>query len=284
MTTVSPTRHDPVLLTGCSSGIGRAAAKALLAAGHTVVATARKPETLTELADLGATTLKLDVTDDESMRAAVAAVESEFGRVGALVNNAGYGVYGPVEEVDLGAVRAMFETNVFGPSRLTQLVLPGMRAAGDGVIVNVGSMGGRLAFPVGGFYHASKYAVEALTDSLRNEVRQFGISVVLVEPGPIRTNFEQTINSSLATDDHPRDPASPYADLVEKVTSVNAEVYSSPKLSAGSQGVAAAVVHAVQARRPKTRYVVTPVAQALIQTRRFGGDRVWDAVVRRSFR
>ena len=203
-------RRNPVLITGCSTGIGRASADLLLKAGYTVYATARRPETLVELAAAGAQILALDVTNEESMAAAVAEVERAHGHVGTLINNAGYGEYGTVEETDLDAVRTMFETNVFGLARMTQLVLPGMRAAGTGLIVNIGSMGGRITFPVGGYYHATKYAVEGITDALRNEVRQFGIDVTLIEPGPIRTQFEDTINTSAAVGNS----QSPYADLV----------------------------------------------------------------------
>jgi len=171
------TRHDPVLISGCSSGIGAATAAALASAGHTVYATARRTETLADLEALGCHPLALDVTSESSMIAAVSAVEAEHGRVGTLINNAGYGEYGPIEETDLGRVRTMFETNVFGLARLTQLVLPAMRRSRSGRIVNIGSMGGRITFPVGGFYHATKYAVEAISDALRVEVKPFGIDV-----------------------------------------------------------------------------------------------------------
>src|SRR5688572_4408696 len=187
--------HDPVLVTGCSTGIGRAVAQALLASGHTVWATARRPETLADLAEAGAHVTSLDVTDEGSMRTAVDEVEAAHGAVGTLVNNAGYGEYGAVEEVSLDKVRAMFETNVFGLARMCQLVLPGMRAAGRGRILNVSSMGGRMTFPLGGYYHASKYAVEALSDALRVEVRPFGVDVVVLEPGVTRSSFEATIGT-----------------------------------------------------------------------------------------
>jgi len=159
--------HDPVLVTGCSTGIGRAVAEELLRQRHTVWATARRPDTLADLADRGAHVTALDVTDEASMAAAVQAVESVHGSVGTLVNNAGYGEYGAVEEVDLDKVRAMFETNVFGLARMCQLVLPGMRRAGRGRIVNIGSMGGRFVFPLGFYYHATKDELEALTDAPR---------------------------------------------------------------------------------------------------------------------
>lgn len=274
-----PASRNPVLITGCSTGIGAATADLLVKAGYTVYATARRPGSLTELADAGARTLLLDVTDEESMTSAVRVVVEEHGRVGTLINNAGYGVYGPIEEVDLDEVRRMFETNVFGLARLTQLVLPAMRAARAGLIVNIGSMGGRVAFPVGGYYHATKYAVVAMTDALRAEVRDFGIDVALIEPGPIRTNFEETINSSAAVDN----PASPYADLVTKVQSVNSGAYDSKLLAGDAGAVAEVILKAIEAPRPRSRYLVTATARGIVHARRLGGDTVWDAIVRRQF-
>ena len=275
-----PQHRNPILITGCSTGIGRASADLLVKAGYTVYATARREESLAELAAAGARTLRLDVTDEESMRAAVATVSQAHGSVGTLINNADYGEYGTIEETDLDAVRRMFETNVFGLARLTQLCLPGMREAGGGLVLNVGSMGGRIAFPVGGYYHATKYAVEGLTDALRNEVREFGIAVSLIEPGPIRTNFEESINSSAAVDN----PNSPYAALVTKVQAVNADAYASKVLSVGPEAVARTILKAVEAQAPKSRYLVTPAARAMVHARRLGGDRVWDAIIGQQFR
>lgn len=274
-----PLRRNPVLITGCSTGIGRASADLLLKAGYTVYATARRPESLVELAAAGAHVLPLDVTDEDSMRAAVSTVEAAHGQVGTLVNNAGYGEYGTIEETDLDAVRRMFETNVFGLARMTQLVLPGMRTAGTGLIVNIGSMGGRIAFPVGGYYHATKYAVEGINDALRNEVRGFGIDVTLIEPGPIRTQFEETINSSAAV----TNPDSPYADLVSRVRDVNSSAYDSKLLSVGPESVAKTVLKAVESDPPKARYLVTAAAKTMVHARRLGGDLVWDAIIARQF-
>src|SRR4051812_17096408 len=161
------TQPTTVLITGCSSGIGHATAERLAAAGWTVYATARKPETLADLEGRGCRTLALDVTDEASMQAAVAAVQGEHGAVGALVNNAGYSQSGPIEEVPIEAARRQFETNVFGAMRLTQLVLPGMREQGWGRVVNVSSMGANFTFPGGGWYHATKHALNALSDALR---------------------------------------------------------------------------------------------------------------------
>src|SRR5918998_3769882 len=164
-----------VMITGCSTGIGRATAERLARKGWRVYATARDVEKISDLADRGCELLPLDVTDEDSMRSAVSEVERREGAVGVLINNAGYSQSGAVEEVPMEKVRRQFETNVFGLVRLCQLALPGMRRQGFGRIVNLSSMGGRLTFPGGGFYHASKYAVEALSDALRFEVRGFGV-------------------------------------------------------------------------------------------------------------
>jgi len=269
---------DPILITGCSTGIGRAAAGRLIAAGHTVYATARDPQTLDPLAARGARVLRLDVTDARSMTEAVAVVESECGHVGTLVNNAGYGTYGPIEEVPVDDVRRQFETNVFGLGRLCQLVLPGMRRAGGGRIVNVSSMGGRLVLPAGGWYHASKYAVEALSDALRVEVAPFGVQVVLVEPGPVRSGFESVASATLAAAEGGSYPA-----LRRRAAVLIRRVYRSP-LAIDPDAAAAAVQRAVETGRPRPRYLITPAAKVLVTTRRLIGDRGWDAAMRLSHR
>ena len=186
-----------VLITGCSSGIGHATAEHLAARGWTVYASARRTESIADLAERGCKTLALDVTDEGSMRAAVAEVEEAEGAVGALVNNAGYSQSGAIETLPLDRLRAQFETNVFGLVRMCQLVLPGMRRQSWGRIVNVSSMGGRLTFPGGGAYHGTKHAVEALSDALRFEVRGFGVHVVVIEPGLITTRFGETAAGSI---------------------------------------------------------------------------------------
>ena len=186
-----------VLITGCSSGIGHETASRLAAAGWTVYASARRPDSIADLADAGCRTLALDVTEESSMAAAVGQVEDEAGHVGALVNNAGYSQSGAIETLPMERLRAQFETNVFGLVRMCQLVLPGMRRAGAGRIVNISSMGGKLVFPGGGAYHGSKHAVEAISDALRYEVAGFGVQVVVIEPGLITTRFGETAAGSL---------------------------------------------------------------------------------------
>ena len=281
--------EDPgaVLITGCSTGIGRATATRLAAKGCTVYATARRPESIADLAEAGCRTLALDVTDEASMRDAVAAVESEDGAVGALVNNAGYSQSGAVESLPMERLRAQFETNVFGLVRMCQLVLPGMRKAGRGRIVNVSSMGGKLVFPGGGAYHASKYAVEALSDALRFEVRDFGVHVSVIEPGLITTNFGETAAGSLGTADAagPNGGDDPYASFNAAVGAATLGVYEGPmkRLGGGPDTVAKAIERAISARHPKTRYKVTASARLALAQRRLLPDRAWDAVMRSQF-
>ncbi len=272
--------HDPVLVTGCSTGIGRAVVEDLLRQGHTVWATARRPDTLSDLADRGAHVTALDVTDEASMSSAVAEVEAAHGAVGTLVNNAGYGEYGAVEEVDMDKVRAMFETNVFGLARMCQLVLPGMRRAGKGRIINIGSMGGRFTFPLGGYYHATKYAVEALTDALRMEVKAFGVDVALVEPGVTRSSFVEKTGDS---DGMVGERDSPYAAVRASVARSNNEAYTNRMMSASAESVAQVVSSAVAADRPRSRYLLTPAAKVMAATHSVAGDRVWDRLMARQF-
>jgi NAD(P)-dependent dehydrogenase (short-subunit alcohol dehydrogenase family) len=276
-----------VLITGCSSGIGRATAQRLLASKWTVYATARRVDAIADLADAGARTLALDVTDEDSMRAAVARIEQEEGAVGVLVNNAGYSQSGAIETVPLDAVRRQFETNVFGLIRLTQLVLPGMRAQRFGKIVNVGSMGGRLTFPGGGAYHATKHALEALSDALRFEVSGFGIDVILLEPGLITTEFGEAAGASMA-EVHGADgdaDADPYAHFNATVGAVTKGAYDGPMrtLGAGPERVARVIERAIRRRRAPTRISITPSAKITIGLRRVLPDRAWDAAMRAQF-
>jgi NAD(P)-dependent dehydrogenase (short-subunit alcohol dehydrogenase family) len=268
-----------VLITGCSTGIGRATAEHLARSGRTVYATARRPETLEDLKAVGCKTLALDVNDEESMRAAVAAVEEAEGAVGALVNNAGYSQSGAVETIALDDVRRQFETNVFGLLRMCQLVLPEMRRQGRGRIVNVSSMGGKLTFPGGGIYHATKHAVEAISDAMRFEVRGFGIDVVVIEPGLIKTNFAETAVGSVSHED------GPYAEFNTAVSASTAGVYEGPlgKLGGGPEAVAKAIEKALDAKRPRARYPVTASARVFMTQRKLLPDRAWDAVVATSF-
>ena len=269
-----------VLVTGCSSGIGRATAERLARSGWTVYASARRLEAIASLEEAGCRLLQLDVTDEESMRAAVEEVERAEGAVGVLVNNAGYSQSGAVESVPLDEARRQLETNVFGLVRLTQLVLPGMRRQGWGRVVNVSSMGGRLTFPGGGWYHASKHAVEALSDALRFEVQGFGIDVVVIQPGLIRTGFAEAAVGSIELDD------GPYARFNAAVGAATAGAYESGlarMLGGGPDAVAKAIERAAKAKRPRTRYRVTASAGLFMTLRRLLPDRAWDALVGRTY-
>jgi NAD(P)-dependent dehydrogenase (short-subunit alcohol dehydrogenase family) len=271
------------LITGCSSGIGFATAQAFARRGATVFATARRPEVLTALSGGAVQTLALDLLDDDSMRGAVAEVEARCGAIDVLVNNAGYALQAPVEEADLHEVRRQFETNVFGLVRLTQLVLPAMRQQRSGRVINLSSMGGRFTFPGGGFYHASKHAVESLSDALRLELAPFGISVVVIEPGPVRTDFGTTALGTLGIST--AGGSGPYDDLMHRVAATYASTYAGRgrSLASSPERVASVIVSAAESRRPRARYVVGPVAHALVTSRRLLPDRAFDALIRSAF-
>ncbi len=272
-----------VLVTGCSSGIGRATALRLAGSGWKVYASARRPETISQLGDAGCQTLALDVTDEQSMRAAVDSIEQAEGAIGVLINNAGYSQSGAIETVPMDAVRRQFETNVFGLVRLTQLVLPKMRAQRWGKIVNIGSMGGRLSFPGGGHYHATKHAVEAISDALRFELRGFGIDVILLEPGLITTEFGEAATASMADTTIAGDD--PYATFNTTVGAVTKGAYDGPMrlLGGGPDRVAKVIERALKRRHPPARITITPSAKLTIGMRRLLPDRAWDVAMRAQF-
>jgi NAD(P)-dependent dehydrogenase (short-subunit alcohol dehydrogenase family) len=277
-----PTEPQVVLITGCSTGIGRATAARLAAAGHTVYATARRPETLAELRDGGCRPLALDVTDEASMQEAVATVTEAHGAVGVLVNNAGYSQSGAVETVTPESLRRQFETNVFGLVRMCQLVLPGMREQRSGRVVNVSSMGANFTFPGGGVYHATKYAVEALSDALRFEVAGFGVGVTIVQPGLIRTEFAATAGESIEAGDD-----GPYAAFNAQVAKTTADAYERgplARLGGDPDDVAQAIEKAITARRAPIRVRVTPSAHLLIGQRKLMTDGLWDRFLTTQFR
>jgi NAD(P)-dependent dehydrogenase (short-subunit alcohol dehydrogenase family) len=276
-----------VLITGCSSGIGQATALRLARSGWTVYATARHVESLAPLREAGCHSLTLDVTDERSMRAAVDEIERTEGAVGVLVNNAGYSQSGAIETVPLDAVRRQFETNIFGLVGLTQLVLPKMRAQRWGKIVNVGSMGGRLSFPGAGHYHATKHALEAISDALRFELRGFGIDVILLEPGLITTEFGHAAVASMARTQAGASEGGegPYARFNAAVGALTAGAYEGPMrvLGGGPDRVAKVIENVLGRRRAPARVAITPSAKLMIALHGLVGDRVWDAIMRRQF-
>ena len=267
------------LVTGASSGIGRATALRLAALGFTVHAAARRVERMSDLADHGIHVESLDVTDDRSMVTVVDKIMSEHGRIDILVNNAGYGSYGAVEDVPIAEARRQFDVNVFGLARLTQLVLPHMRAQRDGYIVNMSSMGGKIWEPLGGWYHAAKFAVEGLSDCLRAEVAEFGIKVVVVEPGSITSEWA-TISAdnleAISADTPYRGQAKLIARGLRK--SDTSFLASEPEV------VAEAIGKAVQRTKPRTRYPVGGGARTFLFAHRVLTDRGFDRFIRLAYR
>jgi len=263
------------LITGASSGIGEQTVNALLAIGYTVFAGARRLDRMKGLSEAGARLLALDVTDDASMQTAVRTILQENGRIDVLINNAGYGSYGALEDVPQEEARRQFDVNIFGLARLTQLVLPTMRAQRSGRIINVSSIGGKFGEPFGSWYHATKFAVEGLSDSLRMELHPFGIDVVVIQPGATHTEWDGIARESLlkySADGPYRVGAKSHAKLME--------VGHQGSIPAPPSVVAGTIVTAVQARRPKTRYATGGMAGTMLLMRRVLSDRAFDATFR----
>jgi len=270
----SPTPRT-VLVTGASSGIGEATARAFLERGWTVHAAARRTEKMESLEEAGAQVHFLDLTDEASIGDLVSRLGKEPGSLDAIVNNAGIGVYGSVEEVPMDEARRQFEVNLFGIARLTQLVLPAMREARSGTIVNISSIGGRVYTPMGAWYHASKHALEGWSDCLRLEVATFGIRVVIVEPGAIETEFAEIAIAPLLE----RSEGGPYTDFARKMATATRRAYLDKKASSPDL-IARIIVKAVESRRPKTRYIAGYLGKPVIWARRILGDRGFDWMVR----
>jgi NAD(P)-dependent dehydrogenase (short-subunit alcohol dehydrogenase family) len=266
---------DVALVTGASSGIGEATARELRRRGFTVYAAARRTDRMAALAAEGIRLLAMDVTDEASVTAAVERIMHETGRIDVLVNNAGYGSYGALEDVPLSEGRYQFEVNVFGLARLVQQVLPGMRERGCGRIVNISSMGGKIYEPLGAWYHATKFAVEGLSDSLRLELKPFGIDVVIVEPGSIRTEW-----GTIAADKvEQTSGATAYADQARRVAAVLRESAAEGGNASDPAVIAGVIGRAATARRPRTRYVAGYAARPLLLARRLLPDRGFDRVM-----
>ncbi len=265
-----------ILVTGASSGIGAASARRLLEDGNRVYVAARRVDRMQDVVGLGAIALAMDITKDADIEAAVARITDEAGGVDVLVNNAGFGLYGSVEETSLDDARYQFEVNLFGLARLTQLVLPGMRARGGGRIINMSSMGGKVYTPLGAWYHATKHALEGWSDCLRFELAPHGIEVVIIEPGAISTEFGEVLSGPMME----RSGSGPYAAIAKGVAKM---MQSSYERQGGSPPtvIAELISDAVAARRPKTRYVAGKYARPMMAIRKWGGDRVYDRLMAR---
>jgi len=271
--------HKVALVTGASSGIGESSARRLHDAGFVVYGAARRVDRMAGLAAAGLHTVALDVTDESSAEKAVADILEAQGRIDVLVNNAGYGSYGALEDVPMAEARSQIEVNLFGLAHLTRAVLPAMRARRSGTVINISSMGGRLATPLGAWYHASKFAVEGLSDTLRLELRRFGIDVVVIEPGLIRTEWGAIAARKLRA----TSGSGPYADQAEAVaTALDDGSRPEAPRSSPPDVVARAVARAATARRPRTRYTAGFGARPLLLVRRVLPDRAFDAFITRT--
>lgn len=263
------------LVTGASSGIGRSTVAMLLKKGATVYAAARRVEKMKDLEERGAKSVRLDVTDEESIADAVSSIIAAKGSVDILINNAGYGSYGAIEDVPLNEARRQFEVNIFGLARLTQLVLPGMRKNRYGKIVNISSMGGKVFTPFGGWYHATKHALEGWSDCLRLEIKEFGIDVVVVEPGGIKTEW-----GAIAAENLKKTSGSgAYAEKANKSADSTKNMYTNGKLTDPAV-IAKTIVTAVTAKKPKRRYVKGFGAVPALFIRKWFGDGVYEMVIK----
>jgi NAD(P)-dependent dehydrogenase (short-subunit alcohol dehydrogenase family) len=271
--------NKTALVTGASSGVGQATALQLAELGYTVYAAARRVERMSDLADRGIRTHSVDVTAPPPPPPLVETIIAESGRFDVLVNNAGYGLYGALEDVPIEEARQQFEVNLFGLARLTQLVLPHMRAQRDGYIVNVSSMGGKMWEPLGSWYHASKFAVEGLSDSLRVEVAEFGIKVVIIQPGSIRTEWSGIAANQLEA----ASANTPYSRQA-KVMGAVLRSADQMRLASGPEVVAEAIAKAVQSPKPRTRYVVGGGARGILLAARILPDRGFDRFIQLGYR
>lgn len=262
------------LITGASSGMGKSTANLLHSQGYTVYGAARRTNEMNDLKAKGMGVVALDLTHDESIVEAVNTILNKEGRIDILVNNAGYGSYGAVEDVPLGEARRQFEVNLFGMARLTQLILPTMRKQKSGRIVNISSMGGKIYTPLGAWYHATKHAVEGWSDCLRLELKEFGIDVVVVEPGGIQTPWGQIAADHLKK----TSGTGAYASFANKVAANFKKTYAGNQLT-HVDILGQTIAKAATDRKPKTRYVKGYMAKPAIAIRKWLGDKVYDKVI-----
>ena len=263
-----------ILITGASSGMGKITAEELAKEGHTVYGAARRTEAMATLEKLGGHALSLDVTNEQSLIKGVEQIINQHGRIDVLINNAGFGLYGSVEDITLQEAKYQFDVNLFGVARLTQLVTPHMRKQGSGKIINISSMGGKIYTPLGAWYHATKHALEGFSDCLRLELSPFGIDVVIIEPGIIQTPFAEVLGEELLK----KSSGGAYEAMATKVANATRESYKEGN-SSSPIVIAKVISKAIKSRRPKTRYVAGKLACLLIFIRKYFGDKVYDKAV-----
>lgn len=264
-----------ILITGASSGIGKATALALIKAGHIVYGAARRTDQMQDIAKAGGKILKMDITNESQIIACIDQIIQENERIDVLINNAGYGLFGAVEDISIADARGQFEVNVFGLARITQLVLPYMRQQNAGKIINVSSMGGKIYTPMGAWYHASKHALEGWSDCLRLELKQFNIDVVIIEPGLIATEFSDVLQDLLQQ----TSGTGPYHKLAKSIANSTKETYGKKGDPSPPTDIADVIVKAVQVSHPKTRYAAGKMAKLLLFMRKYFGDGLFDKMV-----
>lgn len=263
-----------ILITGASSGMGKETAKQLIQEGHIVYTVARRIDQMQDLKGLGGFPMQMDVTNETAIQHVIDTIIQKEGRIDVLWNNAGYGLYGSVEDVPLDEARKQFEVNLFGLAALTQKVVPYMRQAQSGTIVNTSSMGGKMYTPMGAWYHASKHAIEGFSDCLRLELEPFHINVVVLEPGIIITEFGDVMLDNISK----YSSKGAYAGLTQKLVVATKKMYEAGQGSKTSL-IAQTVSKIVNSNRPKTRYRVGLWAKPMVWMRIYLGDRLFDKIV-----
>ena len=266
-----------ILVTGASAGMGKEFAKELLKDGHIVYGVARRVDKMDDIKSLGVKVLEMDVTNEDSMVKGIETIIKAEGRIDVLINNAGFGSYGAIEDVSIADARYQLEVNVFGAARLMQLVIPHMRKHNYGRILNISSIGGKVALPLGGWYHASKFALEALSDSTRNEVKQFGIDVVVIEPGGVKSEW-----SSIAMDNLVK--TSSKGVYAKMANSLSTAIKGGEDKGADPKVIVDLVKHAINAKQPKTRYSGGYMAALVLFLRKILSDRMLDKAMMSQFR
>ena len=269
-----------ILITGASSGMGHATAKMLAERGHTVYGGARRIDRMDDLKELGVIPVSMDVTKPEDNQYVVDQIIKEQGRIDVLINNAGFGLYGPVEEVSMEDAKYQFEVNMFGLAQLTQLVIPHMRKQQSGRIISTSSMGGKIYTPLGAWYHATKHALEGWSDCLRIELAPFNIQVVLIEPGGVQTEFGDVVGKQLTK----LYDESAYQEQMDPFIKMMKDMEERSPFGTKPEVLAREFTKAVESPRPKTRYVKGAMAKPLLFVRKWFGDRMYDRLVTRMFR
>ena len=263
-----------VLITGASSGIGKATAQTLIGKGYRVYVTARRIERMNDLKDLGCIPVQMDITKEEDIQAVVNQIKTENAGVDILINNAGFGMYGAMEDTTIEDARYQFEVNLFGLAGLTQLILPKMREKRSGKIINISSMGGKIYTPLGSWYHATKHALEGWSDCLRLELKAFNIDVVIIEPGAIKTEFGTVMIKPMLE----RSGDTAYSKLAHQLADATKASYEADNASE-PKVIADLILKAIEAKKPKTRYAAGKLAKPLLFIRKWGGDRTFDWIL-----